>query len=367
VTLELVERHLAGLTGDDYLLDRYHAVASGGSSGRRGIFVWSWESWGPCWLGFVRYALRERLRHPEAAARPLVMAAVAAEHATHMSRALTQTFSNPPATVVHMLPVTLPLDEIVAGLNKARPEVVVGFPSALHALAFEGLSGRLSIAPKAFVGVGEPLLPEIRAALAATWDAQVHNWWGCSESGPVAISCGHGPGMHLSDDLVLVEPVDEAGRPVPAGVRAAKVYLTNLFNHALPLIRYELTDEVTLLDEQCPCGSAHRRIEDIQGRLDESFFYPGAGRVHPHVFRSPLGRQRNVVEYQVVQTSRGAAISICCQGAVDLGRLRREIAAGLERLGLTDAEISIAAVHGLERQASGKLKRFVRLAADLAG
>src|SRR5262245_19527 len=36
LTLELVEKHLAGLTGDAYLLDRYHAVASGGSSGQRG-------------------------------------------------------------------------------------------------------------------------------------------------------------------------------------------------------------------------------------------------------------------------------------------------------------------------------------------
>jgi phenylacetate-CoA ligase len=36
LTLALVERHLAGLTGDAYLLDEVHACASGGSSGRRG-------------------------------------------------------------------------------------------------------------------------------------------------------------------------------------------------------------------------------------------------------------------------------------------------------------------------------------------
>jgi hypothetical protein len=27
--------------------------------------------------------------------------------------------------------------------------------------------------------------------------------------------CFRGPGIHLSDDLVIVEPVDLAGRPVP--------------------------------------------------------------------------------------------------------------------------------------------------------
>ena len=96
--------------------------------------------------------------------------------------------------------------------------------------------------------------------------------------------------MHLSEDLVIVEPVDEQGRPVAPGDRAAKVYLTNLFNRVLPLIRYEITDEVTILTEPCPCGSAHRCVADIQGRLDDVFVYDGR-RVHPHVFRSALGRR----------------------------------------------------------------------------
>ena len=36
LTLDLVEGHLAGLDGDAYLFDELHAVASGGSTGRRG-------------------------------------------------------------------------------------------------------------------------------------------------------------------------------------------------------------------------------------------------------------------------------------------------------------------------------------------
>ena len=36
LTLELVEGHLAGVESDTYLFDELHAVASGGSTGRRG-------------------------------------------------------------------------------------------------------------------------------------------------------------------------------------------------------------------------------------------------------------------------------------------------------------------------------------------
>ena len=38
LSLDLVEGHLAGLVSDAYLFDQFHAVASGGSSGRRGIY-----------------------------------------------------------------------------------------------------------------------------------------------------------------------------------------------------------------------------------------------------------------------------------------------------------------------------------------
>ena len=45
LTLDLVEGHLAGLESDAYLFDEFHAVASGGSTGRRGIFAYGWEEW----------------------------------------------------------------------------------------------------------------------------------------------------------------------------------------------------------------------------------------------------------------------------------------------------------------------------------
>ena len=91
---------------------------------------------------------------------------------------------------------------------------------------------------------------------------------------------------------MIVEPVDEAGRPVPPGTRSDKIYVTALANPLLPLIRFELTDQVTLLDRACPCGSAHRLIADVEARLDDDFRYPGGVVVHPHVFRQAAGKVR---------------------------------------------------------------------------
>lgn len=360
LSLEHVEAHLAGLRGDAYQLDRYHAIASGGSCGRRGVFVWDWEAWGDFYLGLFRELLRERLR-AGLAAQPMVGATVAAHHSSHASSALAQTFSNP-AVVVHALPVTLPFAELIAGLNRLQPQLLMGYPSVFYELAFAARDGRLTIAPRWIVSGAEPLLPEIRALLEATWPVPVINAYASSEAGAMAIGCGAGPWMHVCDDLLIVEPVDARGRAVAAGERSAKLYLTNLVNPLLPLLRYELTDEITLLPGPCPCGSAHRRVADVQGRLDECLVYPGAATVHPHVFRSRLGREANVVEYQVRQTPAGAAIALRLRGPVDLAALERDLAVELGHLGLPRPEVSVTPVETLERHAvSGKLKRFVPL------
>jgi len=362
LTLELVEAHLDRLAAgtDGYLLDRYHVVASGGSSGRRGIFVYGWRAWADTYLSLIRRVLRGLMGASGPARRgPMAMAVVAAENPTHMSSSHSRTFSNPAAMVTRRFPVTLPLERIVTGLNDVRPDVLTGYPSVLHQLTLEARAGALEISPNAVVSASEPLLPEIRSVLEETWAAPVYNWWAASEAGAIGSSCGQGRGMHLSDDLLIVEPVDAQGDPVPPGVRSAKVYVTNLFNPALPLIRYELTDEVTLLEGPCPCGSAHPLIEDVQGRLDDTFYYPRVGAVHPHVFRSRLGRERGIVEYQVRQTDRGAAIAVRCRGEVDVASLRAGIASDLARLGLENPEVSVEPVGRLDRHSSGKLKRFV--------
>ena len=70
LTLELVEGHLAGVESNTYLFDELHAVASGGSTGRRGIFVFGWEAWATAYAGFVRPSLWDRAVTPELADAP---------------------------------------------------------------------------------------------------------------------------------------------------------------------------------------------------------------------------------------------------------------------------------------------------------
>lgn len=360
VTLLGVEEHLSQLTTDAYFLDEHHAVTSSGTSGLRGVYVFDWVGWLTCFLSGARQQAYDRARDPALAAAPRVEGLVAAGRATHASSAQGQTFSQPDVRV-ERIPVTLPIEEVVRQMNALDPTTVRGYPSALDQLASEARAGRLRIRPLRFRCIGEPLLPEVRARLEQTWNVPVHSQWVASETGTLGYSCPRGHGMHLNDDLVIVEPVDRDGNAVPPGTRSAKVYITNLTNTVLPLVRFEITDEITVIDQPCPCGSAHTWIEEVQGRLDDSLSYSGGLTIHPIVLRSPLGRQRNVAEYQVCQTVRGVEVLLRLVGEVDLDGLRIEIINGLSEVGLDEPDVLLTPVDHLDRHASGKLKRIVPL------
>jgi phenylacetate-coenzyme A ligase PaaK-like adenylate-forming protein len=300
VTLDLLNAHIAGLTSDAYLLDEFHAIASGGSSGVRGVFVWGWEAWAVGWLMNLRSQASDLLSDPDPGTGPPALIIVAAEKASHFTGAQGRTFASP-VMQVHRFPVTLPLEAIVEGLNRINGRTLMTYASMLTTLAAEARAGRLTISPRRIITVSEPLLPEIREAARDAWNAPIANSWGTSEGGVVARGCYRGTGMHLSDDLLVIEPVDENGEAVPCGAESAKVYLTNLFNPLLPLIRYEITDQVTFLDEPCSCGSAHRRIADIQGRLDDVFNRVGCpqplvtARIVEHIPRVGVGKLKRFV------------------------------------------------------------------------
>ena len=352
------ERHLARLTDDAYLMDEYHVIASGGSSGVRGVFAYDWHGWAVSWLGSARglFAVAMSAGMPAAA----TFASVSSHVATHATSAIGQTF-RPEGSPFVRAPVTLPLDEIVAILNRHRPWILHAYPSMLLALCDEARAGRLSIAPGVVFCTSEPLLPEVREAAAATWGVPVLNTWAASESNGGAFSCAVGSGFHIGEDVNVIEPVDEAGAPVPPGTRSAKILVTNLYNHLLPIIRYEVTDEFEVSTTPCACGSAYARVEDVHGRLDDVFEYAGGVRVHPLNLRSPLGKQPAIVEYQVRQTRDGVDVDVVARAAFDEAAVRAAIETRLEALGLRAPAVAIRRVERIERQATGKLKRFVPL------
>jgi len=199
--------------------------------------------------------------------------------------------------------ITDPLQTALTRLNRYRPHYLHSYPTYLEMLAHAQLSGRLKIDPE-FISLGsEPVSALARQTLARAFpNAEISETYGATECLTLANQCRLGR-LHANTDLCVLEPVDAEGQPVPPGVASDKVLVTNLFNRAQPLIRYELNDAVTVLDEVCPCGAGLPVIR-VEGRSDDTFYLRDAGgrfHVYPPVpFEVVFLDVRGLEQYQLI-------------------------------------------------------------------
>jgi phenylacetate-coenzyme A ligase PaaK-like adenylate-forming protein len=348
---------LEGKTRDYYYLDDYLVIATGGSSGVRGVFPWSWTEFIEIACATFRYQLRDE--PPDRLSGRRLLAVIEAGEIVHGSPFLFSV-STDPAAQVQWFPADTPLAALVEALNAAQPTQINCFGSVMQELGAEALSGRLKIGPHRVTTNSEPLLPETRDAVRKVWSVQINNMWGCVEVGHIGIECDAHEGMHMTDDLIITEFVDDKNQPARDADAIDRVLVTSLFGRTLPLIRYELTDIPVPDDKPCSCGAHFPLIRGVKGRADDIFVYAGGVHIHPLVFRTPLGQNPDIAEYQVFQTRVGAKIGIVASGPIDIATLRRQIVDGLAASGLHDAQIEINLVNSLERhKETGKLKRFI--------
>ena len=164
--------------------------------------------------------------------------------------------------------------------------------------------------------------------------------------------------MHVADDLVILEPADADGNVVPYGQPAERLLLTNLFNLAQPLIRYDLVDAVTMSDEPCPCGCAHRRITAISGRIDGAFQYESGAPVPRAAVEKTVLATPGIADFFVGKTQRGVDVKVVTDGSCDLQHLRMELVDVLRRHRVPESDVVVQEVRSIDRLWSGKSKQF---------
>jgi phenylacetate-CoA ligase len=356
LTRKRAERILAEQQWFSYTPEDQMVFSSGGSSGVRGVYVWDWQFYvSAACLAWRMQAREEQHGSPQAPTRLAVLEAGTPPHAS------TPLFDVPTAAGMETVVIAAgaPFDEVLEAVAAARPTHLVGYASVIGRLARATLAGELMLRPVRVSTNSEPLLDEDRAAIRDAWNVPVHNLWGSTEIGVQAVGCGRGDGLHVCEDEVVLERVDEDGLPVGADEPAARTLATGLTNRTFPFIRYELGDSVEWLADKCPCGSAYMRVADIGGRRDDDFRY-GPTTIPAGAFRHVLGTDPRVSEYQVTQTASGAEISVV--GGPDVDALTSSVVAALRRYGLSAPEIRIRVVDRISRhEATGKLRRFIAL------
>lgn len=169
------------------------------------------------------------------------------------------------------LDIKTPLTEWIESIRKFKPNIIIGYPSAIKILAELTERGDVSVHISRVISCGEPLSPGLRVYLEKAFNCAVVNIYGASESLALGVETGQEDGMLLFDDLNVIE--------VENGV----MYLTSLYNFAQPLIRYRLSDHLVL---KLPAdNSPFTRVEILLGRNEDLlWFEDGSGHrdfLHP--------------------------------------------------------------------------------------
>lgn len=158
----------------------------------------------------------------------------------------------------------LPKDEIVRQLNDFNPDVVSCYPSVLCQIAPEKAAGNLKINLKGIFCSAELLTESMYAHLTNTFNCPVFNNYCSTEGGEAAMASGC-PHLHINEDWVIIEPIDENGEVITSEDKwSSGILITDLSNYVQPIIRYRLDDSVRI-HKNCACGNSLPYM-DIHGR-----------------------------------------------------------------------------------------------------
>lgn len=361
LTKDVAEVHLErlreGKTDNPYFDDRYLFIATGGSSGTRGLFVWDQEFLKETACITYRYLVNQEMKRGFKG--PMKLATIEAPTLLHGSRHLF-TINVLPEIEVKALSAVDPLAKLNNILTEYKPDYLVGYASVVAELARDQLKGDLEIQPRWISTNSEPLDEDMRSIIKEAWGIDPCNSWGSVEIGCVAVESGNHSGMTIGEDGVILEPVDDNLKPVIRSKDVRKVLATSLINRSMPIIRYVIEDALEIEDDNIEFP-AYRSIKSILGRADYWFVYKDS-RIHPMAFRDVLSQVREIDEYQVLQTRTGAAIKLICEDKPDLERISNKIEENLRKQGLEDPQVTVDLVNILPRHPeTGKVKRFIPL------
>ncbi len=355
ITLADVRDFIAAEAGEFYR-GRYRICATSGTSGHPGIFLFDPDEWG--WV-LASFARTNRLAGVSAGLlHHLRLAIVGSDRRWHQSNAVAESLECSWVSAIR-LSATDPLEEICSRLTQWKPNLLITYSAVSGMLAQEQRAGRLDIAPKAIICIAETMLAGARAQVRDAWGINPFENYATTEAACIAAECGAHNGLHLFEDMLVVEIVDDQGKPVPAGTMGSRVLVTVLNSRTLPLIRYELDDMVMLADGDCECGLPFRRIAKIGGRIAETLRIRRSdgtvATIHPTHLEEAIGLT-NVRGWQAFRLREGLRVSL-------LGPVAPEARAAVEanlrvlssNLGLDDLHVEVEVVDELKRAPSGKM------------
>jgi phenylacetate-CoA ligase len=199
---------------------------------------------------------------------------------------------------------------LLSMIERLGATTIVSVPSFLKRVAMYAQQQGIDLAQstvKKLVCIGEPVrtadwrLTPLGNFISQAWGATVYSTYGITELAASACECSAGVGGHLHPQLLHVEIVDDAGRPVPDG-QSGQLVATTIGVEAMPLVRFATGDMTFMTSQRCQCGLWTQRIGPILGRREQAMKIKGT-TVYPAAVQRALQGLDGVIDYVMIATA----------------------------------------------------------------
>ena len=155
-------------------------------------------------------------------------------------------------------------------MEEYRPDIVVGIPVQMAALAAYGLFTGSSFSVRNVLLSSDDVPDAVCERLRKYWSCEPFRHFGMTETCLMGgCECRGHCGYHMRSTDHLFEVID------PDQDGYGELAVTTFSHEAMPLLRYKTGDIAKMSTGPCKCGGKLPRIENVKGRLSNSFVSRG--------------------------------------------------------------------------------------------
>jgi len=252
------------------------------------------------------------------------------------------------------------MDRYLETIASLRPRMLFGYASALALLAWHAEKrdrDMRSVGVRVAFATGETLYPDQRKVIERVFGARVANGYGSRDAGFIAHQCPEGS-LHMSAEHIVVELVDESGRPVPPG-QQGEIVTTHLATGDFPFVRYRTGDMGVLGIESCSCGRGLPVLQDVLGRSTDFVRTVSGNTLHALALIYEVRDRPGVKAFKFVQEA-DLSLELMLVASPDLTAAgESDIRAGVLRRMGEGTRFSIRRVEEIRPEKSGKYRYVV--------
>lgn len=259
-----------------------------------------------------------------------------------------------------MLSILTPISEQVAWLQREDPQYLLTHPSVLTELALHCQREGVQFPSLREVRTLSEALPDgLRELCQKVWGVRLVDVYSTVELGYLALQCPEHEHYHVQSEGVLLEVLDDNGKPCASG-ETGRVVVTDLHNYAFPLIRYEVGDYAEV-GAPCECGRGLPVLKQIKGRYRNIIVTASGERRYPQLGIQDLYEIAPVQQFQAVQhTLSDIEIRLVLPRPLTTEEREKLTHKFQDMLG-SSFDFDIQQVESIQRSASGKFEEFISM------